>query len=67
MIVDENNPKHFFADEGKMFVRISNNDIYGTEILLGKINVNDIIVDDVIENYKEVEYLENDNQPIENN
>lgn len=36
MRIDENNPKHIIADEGKEFIRISDNLRFGKEIFLGK-------------------------------
>lgn len=36
MRIDENNPKHIIADEGKEFVRVSDNLRFGKEVFLGK-------------------------------
>lgn len=35
MTQDPNNPKHWIADEGMMFVRIVSQEKYGEEIFLG--------------------------------
>lgn len=35
MTIDQNNPKHIIADEGKKFLRKSDGFDYGTEIYLG--------------------------------
>lgn len=47
MIQDKNYNKHWIADEGKTFIRVADNEDMGNEIYLG--------VEDVIENYTEVE------------
>ena len=36
MTIDNNNPKHIIADDGKVFRRKSDGFIYGSEIYLGK-------------------------------
>lgn len=56
MTIDENNPKHVIADEGKVLARISNGDIYGTEIVLGLIPGTEI--EDVVENFEEIDMPE---------
>ena len=35
MTVDKNNSKHIIADEGKVFARIEDGQVYGNEIYLG--------------------------------
>jgi hypothetical protein len=35
MTIDKNDPKHIIADEGKVFARIENGQVYGNEIFLG--------------------------------
>lgn len=55
MTIDPLNIKHLIADEGKLLRRISNKEIYGKEVILGKIMVNGKIVDDVPENFEEID------------
>lgn len=35
MTIDKNDPKHIIADEGKVFARIEDGQVYGNEIFLG--------------------------------
>lgn len=55
MTIDPLNIKHLIADEGMVLMRISNQEIYGKEVILGKIMVNGMMVDDVPENFCEIE------------
>lgn len=34
MTIDKNDPKHIIADEGKVFARIEDGQVYGNEIFL---------------------------------
>ena len=63
MTVDINNSKHIIADEGKVLVRESNGDVYGTEIALGLIPGTDI--EDKVENFIEVEKEEQEDGELE--
>lgn len=63
MIVDINNSKHIIADEGKVLVRESNGDVYGTEIVLGLIPATNI--EDKVENFIEVEKEEPEDGELE--
>lgn len=60
MKIDELNPKHIIADEGKVFKRIADGTVYGSEIFLGKswyINGEKLETphDDVAEDFEEVD------------
>jgi hypothetical protein len=60
MRIDENNPKHIIADEGKEFIRISDNLRFGTEIFLGKTFYENGIKleepkDESVEDFKEID------------
>ena len=58
MTIDPNNSKHLIADEGKVLRRISTTEIYGKEVFLGKIKIGNVVMDDVPENFDEVEEIE---------
>lgn len=55
MTIDPENPKHLIADENKVLVQLSSGLIMGTEVWLKKIKVDDQIIDDFVENYKEID------------
>ena len=60
MTVDKENPKHIIADEGKVFKRIEDGQLYGKEIYLGySYYINGVKLDephlDVPEDFEEVE------------
>lgn len=55
MRVNENNPKHYIADEGKVFRCKCHNAIMGTDLYLDKINMENGLVEDTIDNYEEVD------------
>lgn len=65
MTIDQNNPKHVIAEDGMVLYRLSNGDIYGTEIALGLIP--NTVVEDVVENFGEMtppsEDEETENEP----
>lgn len=66
MTIDPLNFRHLIADEGKVLRRISTQEIYGKEVILGKIMVDGMMVDDVSENFDEVdEESQPDNKPNE--
>lgn len=57
-------PQHWIADEGKVFYCIITQQIMGNEIVLDKILINGVMVQDSIDNYTEID---DPNPPIEPN
>ena len=70
MIQDKNNPKHWTAEEGKVFKRINHEDIMGQDLWLGysyyidgkKLDEKHL---DVIEEFEEVDMPEEDKRMLE--
>lgn len=65
MIIDPNNNKHLIADEGMVLLQISSNVIMGMEVILDKVLINGVLVDDFPENYKDVKEPEPDMEGVE--
>lgn len=55
MKIDELNPKHLIADEGKVLRQISSGIIIGSEVYLGKVLIDGELVDDFVENFEEID------------
>lgn len=79
MTQDKNNPKHYIADEGKIFQRISNGFtnietpyVVGTELTLGEILIDqngnklESPIEDRIEYYNEIDLPKEDVKENEN-
>ena len=79
MTQDKNNPKHYIADEGKIFQRISNGFTnietpyaVGTELMLGEILIDqngnklESPIEDRIEYYNEIDLPKEDVKENEN-
>jgi hypothetical protein len=62
MRVNENNPKHYIADEGKVFRCKFHNAIMGTDLYLDKINMENGLVEDTIDNYEEIDEPEREEE-----
>ena len=55
MRVDVNDPRHYIADEGKVFRCVCHGAILGNELFLREINMNGKLETDTIENYEEID------------
>ena len=66
MIIDEVNSKHIIAEEGKVLRQISSLVVFGKEVFLGTVLINDELVDDTVSNFEEIdEETLNKNKNIE--
>ena len=66
MIIDEVNSKHIMAEEGKVLRQVSSLVVFGKEVFLGTVLIDDELVEDTVSNFEEIdEGTLNKNENIE--